>query len=385
MEYRDPGHPNFPFTIGIEEEYQIIDPETRELKSYITQILDEGQLILREQMKPEMHQSIVEVGTHVCRTVDEARQEIIRLRGAIGSLAASKGLRIAAAGTHPFSSWQKQDIYPHERYYGVIEEMQEAARRLLIFGMHVHIGMPDNETCIEIMNVARYFLPHLLALSTSSPFWMGRKTGFQSYRSIIFTNFPRTGIPDTFQSYAEFEQYINILLKTHSIDNGKKVWWDARPHPMFGTLEVRICDIATKVDEAIMIAGLIQAIFVKIYSLFRQNQTFRVYSRALINENKWRAARYGMGGKLIDFGKREELSAHDLMAELREFVDDVVDDLGSRAAIDYIDQVLKHGTSAERQLRTYAETGDIKAVVDQLIRETMEGVPVDQATQAVSG
>lgn len=377
MKYRDPGHPEFPFTIGIEEEYQIIDPETRELKSYITQIIDEGQLVLHEQMKPEMHQSIVEVGTHVCRTIAEAKTEILRLRGAIGSLAARKGLRIAASGTHPFSSWQKQDITPHERYFGVVEEMQDAARRLLIFGMHVHVGMPDNETCVEIMNVARYFMPHLLALSTSSPFWMSRTTGFQSYRSIIFTNFPRTGIPDVYESYAEFEQYVNLLIQTRSIDNAKKIWWDLRPHPLFGTLEVRVCDIATKVDEAIMLAAYVQAIFVKIYTLFRSNQTFRIYSRSLINENKWRAARYGLGGNLIDFGKRAEFPAKQLMLELRDFVEDVVDDLGSREQVDYIHTILEHGTSAERQLRTYAETGDIKAVVDQLIRETMEGVPMD--------
>ena len=377
MKYRDPSHPEFPFTIGIEEEYQIIDPETRELKSYITQIIDEGQLVLHEQMKPEMHQSIVEVGTHVCRTIAEAKTEILRLRGAIGSLAVRKGLRIAASGTHPFSSWQKQDITPHERYFGVVEEMQDAARRLLIFGMHVHVGMPDNETCVEIMNVARYFMPHLLALSTSSPFWMSRTTGFQSYRSIIFTNFPRTGIPDVYESYAEFEQYVNLLIQTRSIDNAKKIWWDLRPHPLFGTLEVRVCDIATKVDEAIMLAAYVQAIFVKIYTLFRSNQTFRIYSRSLINENKWRAARYGLGGNLIDFGKRAEFPAKQLMLELRDFVEDVVDDLGSREQVDYIHTILEHGTSAERQLRTYAETGDIKAVVDQLIRETMEGVPMD--------
>lgn len=377
MKYRDPSHPEFPFTIGIEEEYQIIDPETRELKSYITQIIDEGQLVLHEQMKPEMHQSIVEVGTHVCRTIAEAKTEILRLRGAIGSLAVRKGLRIAASGTHPFSSWQKQDITPHERYFGVVEEMQDAARRLLIFGMHVHVGMPDNETCVEIMNVARYFMPHLLALSTSSPFWMSRTTGFQSYRSIIFTNFPRTGIPDVYESYAEFEQYVNLLIQTRSIDNAKKIWWDLRPHPLFGTLEVRVCDIATKVDEAIMLAAYVQAIFLKIYTLFRSNQTFRIYSRSLINENKWRAARYGLGGNLIDFGKRAEFPAKQLMLELRDFVEDVVDDLGSREQVDYIHTILEHGTSAERQLRTYAETGDIKAVVDQLIRETMEGVPMD--------
>jgi len=195
MSAYDPKSPDFPFTLGIEEEYQIIDPETRELRSYITQILDRGRMILREQIKPEMHQSIIEVGTNPVRTVQEARDEVLRLRGTIAALAAENGLKIAAAGTHPFSSWMKQEITPFDRYKGVVDEMQDLALQLLIFGMHVHVGMPSNETAIEIMSVARYFLPHLLALSTSSPFWMGRNTGFKSYRSAIFSNFPRTGIP----------------------------------------------------------------------------------------------------------------------------------------------------------------------------------------------
>ncbi|HEX6290836.1 MAG TPA: carboxylate-amine ligase [Herpetosiphonaceae bacterium] len=377
MSYFDPHSPNFPFTLGIEEEYQIIDPETRELRSYITQILEQGRLVLQEQLKPEMMQSVVEVGTHVCRTADEARAEIVRLRGAIASLAANQGLTIAAAGTHPFSSWEAQEIYPHERYYGVVNEMQDAARQLLIFGMHVHVGMPDLELGIQIQNVARYFLPHLLLLSNSSPFWMGRQTGFKSYRSLIFSNFPRTGIPSEYASINEFNSYIDLLVKTGSIDNGKKVWWDIRPHPIFGTIEVRICDLCTRVDETIAIAALIQAIFVKIYKLFTCNMTFRVYRRALINENKWRAMRYGLDGDLIDFGKQQSIAARDLLTELVEFVDDVVDDLGSRQAVEYVYRILENGTSADRQLATYERTGDLKAVVDQIVRETLEGVPIN--------
>jgi carboxylate-amine ligase len=376
MSYFDPHSSNFPFTLGIEEEYQIIDPETRELRSYITQIMEQGQMVLQEQLKPEMMQSVVEVGTHVCRTADEARAEIVRLRGAIASLAANQGLTIAAAGTHPFSSWHTQEIYPHERYYGVVNEMQDAARRLLIFGMHVHVGMPDLELGIQIQNVARYFLPHLLLLSTSSPFWMGRQTGFKSYRSIIFSNFPRTGIPSQYDSIGEFNSYVDLLIKTGSIDNGKKIWWDIRPHPIFGTIEVRICDLCTRVDETIAVAALVQAIFVKIYKLFTCNMTFRVYRRALTNENKWRAIRYGLDGDLIDFGKQQSIAARDLLHELVEFVDDVVDDLGSRKAVEYVYRILEEGTSADRQLATYQQTGDLKAVVDQLVRETLEGVPL---------
>jgi glutamate---cysteine ligase / carboxylate-amine ligase len=231
MSFTDPMSPDFPFTLGIEEEYQVVDPETRELRSYITQILERGQMILREQIKPEMHQSIVEVGTRPCRTVAEARAEVTRLRGTIAALADKHGLKILAAGTHPISSWMNQEITPFERYKGVVDEMQDLALQLLIFGMHVHIGMPNNDVAIDLMNVARYILPHMLALSTSSPFWMGRNTGFKSYRSAVFSNFPRTGIPPSFVSRAEFDSYINLLISTGSIDNGKKIWWDMRPHP----------------------------------------------------------------------------------------------------------------------------------------------------------
>jgi len=384
MSYYDPGSKDFPFTLGIEEEYQIIDPVTRELRSYITEMLDEGKLVLHEQVKPELMQSVVEVGTHICRTAEEARADIVRLRGAIASLAARQGLVIAAAGTHPFSSWLEQEIYPHERYYGVVAEMQDAARQLLIFGMHVHVGMPDMELGIQIQNVARYFLPHLLALSTSSPFWMGRNTGFKSYRSLIFQHFPRTGIPSHFASIREFQGYLDLLVKTGCIDNGKKIWWDIRPHPFFGTIEVRICDIATKVDEAVAIAALIQAIFVKLYKLFERNMTFRVYHRALVNENKWRAVRYGLDGELIDFGKQKAIAARALLPELIEFVDDVVDDLGSRRAVAYVQQIIDGGTSADRQLAVHQRTGDLKAVVDHLVRETVDGVPV-AARPAASG
>ena len=376
MSITDPRSADFAFTLGIEEEYQVVDPETRELRSYITQILERGQMILREQIKPEMHQSIVEVGTQPCRTSSEARTEVTRLRATIAGLARAHGLAIVAAGTHPISSWMQQEITDMDRYKGVVEEMQDLALQLLIFGMHVHVGMPGGDTAIELMNVARYFLPHLLALSTSSPFWMGRKTGFKSYRSAIFSNFPRTGIPPSFNSSTEFERYIQLLINTGSIDNGKKIWWDMRPHPVFGTLEYRVCDMATRVDECIGLAALMQAILVKLYRMFEDNTTFRVYRRALITENKWRAQRYGIEGKLIDFGKRNEVDAVVILHELLAFVDDVVDDLGSRSDVAKLERVIAEGTSADRQLAVFRETGDLKAVVDNLIAETMEGVPV---------
>ncbi|GAC1545421.1 MAG: carboxylate-amine ligase [Herpetosiphon sp.] len=370
----NPAAPDFPFTIGIEEEYQIIDPDTRELRSYITQFLEQGKQVLRELVKPEMHQSIVEVGTGICRTSGDARAEVAHLRTSISGLAAEHGLRILAAGTHPISSWIDQEISPFDRYRGVVQEMQQLALQLLIFGMHVHIGMPDNETTIEVMNVSRYFLPHVLALSTSSPFWMGRNTGFQSYRTSIFSNFPRTGLPPTFVSYADYESYVNLLVQTGSIDNAKKIWWDSRPHPSFGTLEFRICDIATGLDECIAIAALIQAIVVRLYTMFEENTSFRMYQRALINENKWRALRYGLTGKLIDFGKRTEVETGALIHELVAFVDPVLDQLGSRHDVEYVLKIVEHGTSAQRQLAVFEQTHDLKDVVDNLIAETMNGV-----------
>ena len=362
------------FTLGIEEEFQIIDPETRDLRSHITEMIDEGRMMLGEQVKPEMHQSMIEIGTGICNNIQEARADLIKLRRAVSSLAGSKGLRIAAASTHPFSSWKDQKITPDQHYAALIDEMQVLAESLLIFGMHVHVGIDDREAQIHLMNAARYFLPHLLALSTSSPFWMGRKTGLKSYRSEIFKKFPRTDIPDYFSSYSEFDNYVNLLLKTGCIDKPKKIWWDVRPHPTFPTLEFRVCDIPSKVDEVIAIAALIQAIIAKLSKLYRQNMGFRLYRRALIQENKWRAVRWGLDGKLIDFGKQTEVPVRDLILELLEFVDDVVDELGSRKELEYVHTIMMQGTSADRQLRTFEQTGDLKAVVDQLISETMEGV-----------
>jgi glutamate---cysteine ligase / carboxylate-amine ligase len=362
------------FTLGIEEEFQIIDPANRDLRSHITEMIDEGRMILGEQVKPEMHQSMIEVGTGICQNIQEARADLTRLRRTISALAESKGLRIAAASTHPFSSWKDQKITPDDHYTALINEMQVLAHSLLIFGMHVHVGIDDRESQIHLMNAARYFLPHLLALSTSSPFWMGVDTGLKSYRSEVFKKFPRTDIPDYFSSYSEFDNYVNLLLKTGCIDRPKKIWWDIRPHPSFPTLEIRICDIPSRVDEVITLAALIQAILAKLYKLYRMNMGFRLYRRALIQENKWRAVRWGLDGKLIDFGKQKEVPVRELILELVDFVDDVVDELGSRKEIEYVHTILKNGTSADRQLRKYRETGNLNDVVDQLIVETMEGV-----------
>ena len=295
------------FTIGVEEEFQIVDPSTWALRSHVSELLATGAVSLGDQIKREMHQSIVEVGTPICADVLQLEHEMLRMRSELCAAADRAGLAVAAAGTHPFSNWIDQVISPGERYQHIVEELQQLARSLLIFGMHVHVAMPDHSTAIDLMNAARYFLPHLLALSTSSPFWMGRDTGLKSYRTTIFRRFPRTGIPDHFGSWGEYESYVNLLVELHCMDDAKKIWWDIRPHPTFGTLEFRICDVPTRVEETLALAALAQAIIVKLHRLYSRNMGFRLYRRALIDENKWRAARWGIDGMLIDFGKKVEV------------------------------------------------------------------------------
>jgi len=332
-------------------------------------------MLLGEQIKPEMIQSQVEVGTGVCKNIQEARADITNLRSIISSLAEKNGLKIVAASTHPISRWQDQKVFEDERYELLVQELQTVARSLLIFGVHVHVGVADRERQIHIMNASRYFLPHVLALSTSSPFWMGHNTGLKSYRSEVFKQFPRTDIPDHFDSYPGFERYVDLLIKTGCINDGKKIWWDCRPHPFFPTLEFRICDIPTRVDDTVAIAALFQAIVAKLYKLMERNLGFRLYRRMLIQENKWRAVRYGLDGKMIDFGKNKEVPVKDLIRELLDFVDDVLDDLGSRKEVERIHTILERGTSADEQLSVYRDTNDLKAVVDRLIDLTTENVP----------
>jgi carboxylate-amine ligase len=375
------------FTLGVEEEFQILDPVTRELRSHVQEILDEGRLVLKERVKPEMHQSVIEIGTGICKNIAEVRQDVGEMRTEIIRLAVKNGMRVASAGTHPFSNWADQKIFPDPRYDRVVEEMQLLARANLIFGLHVHVGIKDRSLAFQIMNEALYFLPHLLALSTNSPFWLGRNSGLKSFRTKIFDRFPRTSIPEHFETPAEFDEFVRILVKTNSIDNGKKIWWDVRPHPFFETIEFRVCDVPMRLDETVTLAALFQAICVKLYKLRLQNLGFRRYRRALILENKWRASRYGIEGKLIDFGKEIEVPFPELVAEMLQFVDDVVDELGSRREIfDGVNWILQNGTGADRQLRVYEATGgDLKKVVDYICEETSHGLPVQApASQAAS-
>jgi len=361
-------------TIGIEEEYQIIDPQTRELKSYITQFLKGDHSVLRQRtIKPELHQSSVEVGTKVCANIQEAKADLIELRCLVNEMARREGMCIAAAGSHPLSVWHTQEITPLERYQGLLEDLQELARQTLIFGMHVHVGIEDKEFMIDAMNTLRYFTPHVLALSTSSPFWEGRNTGLRSYRSAMFRRFPRVGLPNDFSSYAEYESFISTLVKTKCIPDASKIWWDVRPHHTFPTLEFRICDLCTHVDDAVCCAALFQALVLKHYKMRRDNVTFRRYPLGMVEENKWRALRYGVQGSMIDFGRQEELPTKELLAELAEFVDDVLNDLGSRAEVAHLFTILERGTSAGQQLRVFEETGDMCKVVDWLVEETVAG------------
>jgi len=363
-------------TIGIEEEYQIVDPETRELRSYITDLVDGDKKVLVErELKPELHQSMVEMGTPVCANVTQLAEELARQRRFICHLAKERGVSIVAASTHPFSDWNRQEVTPYPRYMGVLEEMKMLASRLLIFGMHVHVGVEDRDLAIDTMNVARYMLPHMLALSTSSPFWVGRDTGLKSYRANLFQDFPRSGIPDVYATPADYDALVRSLVNTGCIPDASKIWWDVRPHHLYPTLEFRICDICPRMDEAVALAALFQALVLWLWKLRCRNITFRVYQRSLIEENRWRAARYGIDGKMIDFGKSAEIPTRALVREILELVKEEIDELDTAEAIAPIYSILDNGTSADRQLQVFTETnGDFNAVVDHLVDETKAGV-----------
>jgi carboxylate-amine ligase len=370
------------FTLGIEEEFAIVDPETRELRSHIQEILEGGKVMLKEQIKPEMHQSVVELGTEICQSVVDARAHVIELRSRLAELAGRAGLKIASAGTHPFSHWRDQLITEGERYQEIVKDMQQLARANLIFGLHVHVGIPDREAAIHVMNQARYFLPHIYALSVNSPFWVGQDTGLKGYRLKVFERFPRTGIPDAFESLSEYEDYCKLLVKTGCVDNAKKIWWDIRLHPFFDTLEVRVCDAQSRVDDTLAIAALIQAVIAKLYKLQWQNMSFRIYRRRLIDENRWRASRYGIDGKLIDFGRETEVDTRILLNELLEFVSTEVNELGSEKEMAHIERIMREGTGADRQLSVWERTQDMKAVVDQLVHETYERLTIPEPATA---
>ena len=362
------------FTIGVEEEYQIIDAESRDLVSHVSKIIEGGHATLKENLKHEMHESVIEMETGICQNIAGIRAELTDLRKRLIKVAHENNLRVSGGGTHPFSHWKNNQITKDQRYDKIVSDLGDVARSNLIFGLHVHIGIPNREEGIRIQNVMRYFLPHIYALSTNSPFWVGSKTGFKSYRHEIFAKFPRTGIPSYFNSVAEFDAYIDLMIKTGTIDNAKKIWWDLRVHPFYPTIEFRICDMPLRTDETVCLAAIMQCLVAKIYKLHQQNMSFRSYRRLMLNENKWRASKDGIDSHLIDFGKETSVPFVDLLKELLEFIDDVVDELDCRKEVEYAWEIMKNGTGADRQLKVYEETGDLKAVVDYMIAETEFGI-----------
>jgi glutamate---cysteine ligase / carboxylate-amine ligase len=361
-------------TLGIEEEFQLVDPTTRALKSHIEEMLAAG-AHLGDQIKPELHRSVVEVGTPVCADIREARVAVKHLRRSLVEMAGKSGVAIVAAGTHPFSHWKDQEITERDRYVEIVNEMEDLARANLIFGLHVHVGIEDREMQILVMNAVRGFLPHLLALSVNSPFWVGRRTGVKSVRSTIFTRFPRTQVPDYFRSWHEYEKLVDLLVRTRCIDDASKIWWDIRPHSRFKTLEFRICDIPTRAEETIAIAALVQALVGKLRRLFETNLYTRVYERAVIMENKFRALKRGLDGKMIDFHLRGEAPTRQLIGEVLDFVDDVVDELGTREEMNFLRTWAREGdTGADRQIAVWEASHDLRAVVDFLVDETRRGL-----------
>ena len=370
------------FSISIEEEYQFIDPESRELRGFATA---QGLTLREEREQPSRSSDLAfvvpVVGTPVCRDVTQARRELVRRRRSMRELAASHGLKLMAAGAHPFSRWERA----HEespRYRALLEDAQIIARRLLAFGMYVRIGIDDRNLAIDVMNAMRYLLPHVLCLANSSPFWHGRDTGLASYRSVLLDALPRTGIPNAFRSYNHYLSYVDIFMRTNSITDPEAIWWDIRPRelreagdqptpPSGSTLEIRVCDALPQIDDALAVAALIQATVAWMVELRHRNMSFRLYDRTLIAENKWRAVRYGLQGKLLDFGIEQEVPIRNLLHELLERVEPVLDRLNCRAEVAHIHTIMARGASSDQQRHVWRESGeDGKAVVDFLVEQT---------------
>ena len=371
------------FTIGVEEEYLLVDKETRALVvDPPPSLMAEAEEKCGEQVTSEFLQSQIEVATKVCNNVQEARQDLGRLRGNIIEVAGRHGLAPIAASTHPFSLWTEQKHTRKDRYDDLTHEMQGAARRLLICGMHVHVGIDDDELRIDIMNQVSYFLPHLLALSCSSPFWGGRDTGLKSYRLTIFDALPRTGLPERFASWAEYERHINILISAGLIDDSTRIWWDLRPSAKFPTLETRIMDVCTRLDDAVAMVALLVCIVRMLYRLRTRNQRWRIYTPMLIRENRWRAMRYSFDEGMLDLAKGQVIPFEDLMDEMLSLVSEDAKALGCEKELAGIHDILSRGTSAHRQLKDYelerasgASVEDsLKAVVDTLVADTAEGL-----------
>ena len=371
------------FTIGIEEEYLLVDKLTRDLADAPPeQLWTECEARLGDLIKPEFLKSQIEIATGICTSINDAREDLRRLRKTVAEIAGKHGLAPIAASTHPFSKWQAQSHTDKERYHVLAQDMQAVARRLLICGMHVHVGLNDDEMRIDLMNQASYFLPHILALSTSSPFWQGQDTGLKSYRLSVFDELPRTGLPERFDSFAEYRRHVDVLIKAGTIKDASMLWWDIRPSTAFPTLEMRITDVCTRLEDTLSIAALYQCIIRMLYRLRRDNQRWRMYANMLINENRWRAQRYGFDDGLLDFGKGIMVPSADLIDELINMVAEDAEALDCTAEIERLHEIIAHGTSAHRQLAVYYQSIEdglspqesLSAVVDMLIEETLRGI-----------
>jgi carboxylate-amine ligase len=373
------------FTIGIEEEYLVVDRETRDLiKSPPEELWEQLGEVLGSQVTQEFLKAQIEVGTKVCTRVSEAREDLARLRRDLSKVVSEYGAAIIAASTHPFANWAQQETTEQPRYQNLAADYQQVARQLVICGMHVHIGIEDPHTRIDMMNQVRYMLPHLLALSASSPFWDGVNTGLLAYRLVIFQNMPRTGIPQEFVSWGEYQRYVEILVNAGLIEDATKLWWDIRPSVRYPTLEMRVCDICTRLEDAMTIAALYQCLLSFLYRLRRNNQKWRIYPPGIIEENLWRAQRYGVNGSLVDFGKGELVPMADLVEELIELVTQDAIDFDVRDELRHARTIISEGTSADRQLATYekakesgaSEREALQAVVDELIVDTLHGIEI---------
>ncbi len=368
------------YTLGIEEEFQMVDCCTGQLRPCIETILEKGTPIFGEHLKSEQHQCMVELISDILPDIPTARQEMSALRAKLARLLQREGLALISAGTHPTAYSREQPISPYERYAQLETEFQDITRNLLIFGLHIHIGVEGRERAVSLMNQLRSWLPHLLALSTNSPFWAGGQfTGIKSYRSVVWSTTVRTGIPEVFPSWRDLDAYIQTLVQSGYIDDGKNIWWDIRLHPMYPTIEFRVCDMPATFDDMIALAALCQALVAKLDWLYERRMMTTVLPAYFVLENKWRAMRWGLDAEIFDFVHHRHFSMRQSIHELLDFVDDVLDDLGSRDEIAYLRALLNdpRGTGADRQIALYQQTGSIDAVIRLLMQQTMQGIPLE--------
>jgi carboxylate-amine ligase len=366
------------FTIGIEEEFQLVDCQSGELAPAFQMMLEKGRAIFGEKLKPEIQQVVAELVSDIYPDMAAARVETPRMRAQLAAIAYEQGLALLSAGTHPASCWQEEMGAGYERYADLVRELRELRRSTLIFGLHIHIGIEDREMAIALMNAARAWLPQMLALSANSPFWAGRFSGMKSYRAVAWKAFPRSGVPESFASRRDYDASVQSLISSGCIDNARSIWWDIRPHPLYPTLEFRVFDMPATVKDTLALAALCQALVVKLAWLYRHNLRAPVIPRHLVEENKWHAMRDGLDADVVDFARSRRLSMRDAIGEMLDFVDDVLDDLGSRQEMETLRALVAdpRGTGADRQVAVYQQAGSVEAVTRMLVEQTVEGIPV---------